>query len=197
MRIFYPPGRIFFITLCISCLYFCLCIGLLWFYGVFLFNSSSFKFYYYYFSTCILWLFLLLFSCCSYSLIRINLYLPRLTFASSLFFFLFLTIFVLFLLLYSLVGTLIWFYFPVCALFNFVFNWWLSFWFPLLAGSISCTLLSFWLFGFCLWVYMSVCVYSIVFIWLIRTIWMSKGTCRSEESLISPLRFGGRLKGIV
>jgi len=61
---------------------------------------------------------------------------------------------VLFSLLYSPVGTLLYFYFPVCALVSFVLNWWISF---LVSFVHQVNLLCFifvGLFWFWLWLYM-------------------------------------------
>ena len=77
----------------------------------------------------------------------------------SLFLFLSIYLAVLFQLLYSPIGTLLQFCFPVCVLVSFVLVD-KSFWFPLFAGSIYCTLLLLDCFNFA-YGYIHICVYSV------------------------------------
>ena len=69
--------------------------------------------------------------------------------------------FVLLSFLYSPVGILLWFCFPVCILVLFLIGWY-HFWFPLLIGSLS--LLSFLWTVVVLYVWVCVCLCSILFV---------------------------------
>lgn len=89
-------------------------------------------------------------------------YLTLFSIFSILDFLFFPTMFViLFSLLYSLVGTLHYFHFLVCALVSFVLIEQYHFWFPLLTRSLSCTFFSLNCFGFA-FVYVYGCVFMLL-----------------------------------
>ena len=88
------------------------------------------------------------------------LYLPLFSFVYLFFLFLSTYLLVLFSLLYSTIGTLLYFCFPVCALVLFLTGRY-NFWFPLFTRSIYCTLFSLDSFHFA---HGCICVYSIILI---------------------------------
>ena len=88
------------------------------------------------------------------------LYLPLFSFVYLFFLFLSTYLLVLFSLLYSTIGTLLYFCFPVCALVLFLTGRY-NFWFPLFSRSICCTLFLLDCFDFAYWY---ICIYSTILI---------------------------------